>query len=97
MIKIEGVKKLNGCCHEVIPDRIAAITYLCCAAITGGEITISNVNNSHIHGIISVLEQSGCDIKMQDNMISLKSIGDIKPVKMIRTMPYPGFPTVHRQ
>lgn len=93
MIKIVGVKKLKGCFHEVIPDRIAAITYLCCAAITGGEITLNNVNNSHIHGVISVLEQSGCDIKTKNNTIYLKSSGIIKPVKMIRTMPYPGFPT----
>ena len=62
-ITVEGVKKLNGCEHTVIPDRIMVSTYLACCAVTGGEIKINNVNNDHIAPTYNVFVQSGCSIR----------------------------------
>lgn len=93
VITIEGVQELTGCEHSVIPDRIAAVTYMCAAAITGGEITINNVKSSHISSVMSVMRQSGCSIFDGKNSLHITAPKVIKPVKLIRTMPYPGFPT----
>lgn len=92
-ICIKGIKKLSAVEYAVIPDRIAAATYLCCAAITGGDILLHGVLPSHLAMIFPVLEEAGCTILPRDNTIYLKAPPWPKAVKIIRTMPYPGFPT----
>lgn len=92
-IYIQGVEKLGEVEYRVIPDRIAAATYLCCAAITGGEILLRDVVPDHLTAIYPMLEQSGCTISIKDDTIYLKSNGRPQPIKIVRTMPYPGFPT----
>lgn len=92
-ICIEGVKRLNNVEYSVIPDRIAAATYLCCAAVTGGDILLRNVTPDHLTAVFPVLEEAGCTIRAEDNTIYLTSLPRPKPVKIVRTMPYPGFPT----
>ena len=93
VITIEGVEKLSGAEHTIIPDRIAGATYLCCAAITGGEIELTHANVNHLHSIISLLEETGCYVKTENNTIYLDQKGIISPIKTVQTMPYPGFPT----
>ena len=92
-IQIEGVPQLSNREYSVIPDRIAAATYLCCAAITGGEITLKNTAPHHLTAIYPVLEGAGCTIRTNHDTIYLKAIERPRPIKMVRTMPYPGFPT----
>lgn len=92
-IYINGVEELTSIEYSVIPDRIVAATYLCCAAITGGEILLINVNPAHMTAIFPVLEECGSIIKIEEDSVYLKHSGIIKPIKMVRTMPYPGFPT----
>lgn len=91
-IIITGVKQLNGVRHKVIPDRIVAATYICAVAVTRGNALIKNVNPSHLTAILSFLQDSGCNVSSYDDMISIEC-DKLKAVNVIRTMPYPGFPT----
>ena len=92
-VVIEGVKSLNGTTHSVITDRIAAATYLCAAAVTGGEIKLNNIIPAHLGPMIEIFEDTGCKIRTESNNIRLKAPERLRSVKLIRTMPYPGFPT----
>ncbi len=87
------METLHGAEHTVIPDRIVTATYLCAAAITGGDVEITGVENSHIDSIISTLTEAGCELSANADRIRISRRGPILPVKTIRTMPYPGFPT----
>jgi len=91
---IEGVEKLGGAEHKVIPDRIVAATYLCCAAITRGELVLNNADSSHISAIIPVLEQMGCKIYTYDeHKIYINAAKNLRAPDKIRTSAHPGFPT----
>ena len=90
-IIIDGVHKLNGCTHKVIPDRIEAGTFLIAAAATYSSITISPVIPSHLDAVIDKLRESGSKLVIKGNSISINS-KTIKAVD-IRTAPFPGFPT----
>lgn len=92
-IHIAGVKELHNTEYTVIPDRIAAATYLCCAAITGGEVLLREVEPSHLTAVYPMLEETGCRLKIEADTIALLAPGKLRPIKMARTMPYPGFPT----
>lgn len=92
-ICISGVKELHGCDYSVMPDRIVAATYLGAAAITGGEIQLTNARPSDLEAVLPVFEQMGCKIYSYSDNIYLSCRKQLKAVKTIRTMPYPGFPT----
>lgn len=92
-IIIEGVEKLHGCGHTVIPDRIEAITYMTAAAVTQGDITLHNVEYLHLLPTVTVLEEMGCDIRFDGSKVRIRSNGRLAPSGYVRTMPYPGFPT----
>ncbi|MBQ6569543.1 MAG: UDP-N-acetylglucosamine 1-carboxyvinyltransferase [Clostridia bacterium] len=92
-IIIDGVPKLHGCEHTVIPDRIEAATFMAASAVTGGDLIIRDVVPRHLQPVIPVFEQAGCDIKCLQNIITVKSPARLGPFKCIRTLPYPGFPT----
>ncbi|MNS48733.1 UDP-N-acetylglucosamine 1-carboxyvinyltransferase 1 [compost metagenome] len=92
-IVINGVPKLHGCDHEVIPDRIEAGTYMMAAAITRGELTLQKIRLDHMQAVVSKLTEMGVLIHPIDaNTCIVKAPEDLKPVD-IRTLPYPGFPT----
>ncbi len=93
VIRIRGVSKLDNVEHEIIPDRIAVSTFLIAAAITGGMIEIENVCAEHIKCVTSLLREVGCKIWTRKKSIIVKGNSVIKPVEIIRTLPYPGFPT----
>ncbi len=90
---IEGVNQLNDTEYTVMPDRIVATTYLCCAAISGGTVLVNKMNTNDIESILPILEQSGCKMQVYSDKIQIAGPSIIRPVKNIRTMPYPGFPT----
>ena len=91
LIIIDGVNKLNGCTHKVIPDRIEAGTFLIAAAATFSTISISPVIPIHLEAVIKKLRESGSKIKIEGNSITIHG-QKIKSVD-IDTAPFPGFPT----
>jgi len=93
ILEIEGVEDLtpNNC--ENIDDRIEAGTLLIASAITKGEITLEYKNSDHLSILFEKLEESGCKININNDLVSIKNISDsIKPVN-VSTSIYPGFPT----
>ncbi len=92
-ITINGVNKLYSTEHDIIPDRIVAATFMSAAAITNGNITINGVVPAHLSSVIPVFEETGCKITCYDDKLKISAPRKIHPVKTVRTMPYPGFPT----
>ncbi len=90
---IQGVKSLNSAEHRVISDRIVAASYLLCAAVTNGNICITDVVPSHIGSVLPVLREMGCTVETGINTVKLLSPEKLRRIRLIRTMPYPGFPT----
>ncbi len=94
VIRIDGVKKLYGVEHTIIPDRIAAATYLSCAAATGGNVILKHVRSSHMDAMNAVLKEMGCTLHDEKTRLILSAPKNrLRAVKRIVTMPYPGFPT----
>lgn len=91
-IFIEGVKRLHGTCYKPIPDRIECGTFLIGAAITGGEIELSNCNAKNISSLIHKLCDNTCKITIKNDIIHLKG-GSVKKSFSLETGPYPSFPT----
>ncbi len=93
-IIINGVSSLHSAEHTVMPDRIVAITYMSAAAVTAGSIILRNISEDIISSAVPIFEEAGCIIKFS-NSDSLKIDCPSRPYfnRLIRTMPYPGFPT----
>ncbi|MDO5725820.1 MAG: UDP-N-acetylglucosamine 1-carboxyvinyltransferase [Tissierellia bacterium] len=91
-ITINGVERLKGAKHQIIPDRIEAGTYMVAAAISGGDLVVENVIPNHLSPVIAKLEETGCELTINDEEIRVKSNKDLKAID-IKTLPYPGFPT----
>lgn len=92
-IKVQGANKFHGCEHEIISDRIVATTILGAAATTGGAVTLKGINCEHLDAPISVFEEMGCFISKEKNALKMSAPEKLLPVKEVRSMPYPGFPT----
>ena len=92
-ITIDGVKELKPCEHTIIPDRIVAATYMIATVMTGGKITIKDIIPSHIGPIIQPLRDAGCLISVNGRSVTVTVQSHLKRIRMIRTMPHPGFPT----
>lgn len=92
-IVIEGVEKLHGCEHRVIPDRIEAATYMAAAAVTGGSLILKQVYPPHLKAVIPVFEEAGCHISTWEDELLITAPARLRSIKTVRTMPYPGFPT----
>jgi UDP-N-acetylglucosamine 1-carboxyvinyltransferase len=92
-IRIQGVKELGGAEHTIIPDRIETGTFIVAAAITGGELEITNCNPQHIHAVLGKLRDTGIHIE-ETNAFSLQ-VKAAKTLKHsdVKTLPHPGFPT----
>ncbi|MDE5065673.1 UDP-N-acetylglucosamine 1-carboxyvinyltransferase [Wolbachia endosymbiont of Drosophila malagassya] len=90
---ITGVEALNGCVHQIIPDRIEAGTYALAAIITGGKLELEGINLSDIRCITNELETIGAMVELYDGgiVISRKN-GSIKSAN-VATDPYPNFPS----
>ncbi len=90
---IHGVDKLHGTTHTIIPDRIVAATYMSAAAITGGEVTLTNIMPSHMVAILHTFRESGCDISVKGKSLKIVSPKQLFRVPTIRSLVYPAFPT----
>ena len=91
-IRIEGVEKLKGCVHCVIPDRIEAGTFMVAAAITGGDVFVEGAICDHLKSVTAKLREMGVEVDEQENGIRVRRTGKLKAVDL-KTLPYPGFPT----
>lgn len=93
VLEIEGISRLHGCRHRIIPDRIEAATYMAAVAAAGGALTLKNVFLPHVAAIVDVLKETGCLIRETPHGLSVTAPARLRPMKLVRTMPYPGFPT----
>lgn len=92
-IHIEGVEKLNGCHHEVLPDRIETGTFLVAAAATQGFIRCERAAPKSLDSVLEKLQQAGAVIDTGEDWISLDMRGrELRSVDL-KTAPHPGFPT----
>lgn len=91
-IVIEGVERLHGAEHTVMPDRIEAGSFLCAVGATGGNIRLSGVAPSTMGATLSKLTEAGLSLEVGDDWIAASMQGRAKPVD-IRTHEYPGFAT----
>jgi UDP-N-acetylglucosamine 1-carboxyvinyltransferase len=91
-IKIEGVKKLHGCVHSVIPDPIEAGTFIVIGALTPGKIKVTGVDLSHLDLFLAKLEEMGVVMEKGKDYVSVSYSPKLKATK-VQALPYPGFPT----
>jgi UDP-N-acetylglucosamine 1-carboxyvinyltransferase len=92
-LTIEGVKELHGTKHTIIPDRIETATFIIAAAITGGDITLTNTQSEFMAVPIEKFRQVGVEIEeVGDNSLRVRGNGNLKSIDL-QTSPYPGFPT----
>lgn len=92
VIRIEGVEKLSGVRHTVIPDRVEAGTYMAAAAISGGDVYIEGAISDHLGSVIAKMEEMGVTIQPDENGVRVIADRPLKAVD-VKTLPYPGFPT----
>ena len=92
-VEIEGVKSLKGTKYNILPDRIETGTYLVAAAITRGKVKLKDTDANELEAVLLKLEESGADIEVGDDWISLDMHGQRPKAVNIRTAPYPAFPT----
>jgi UDP-N-acetylglucosamine 1-carboxyvinyltransferase len=91
-ITIEGVTRLTGCEHTVIPDRIEAGTFMIAAAVTNGEVLVDNVRMDHMMAVVDKLREIGIDVQKSNGGVNVASARRLEPTD-VTTQPYPGFPT----
>ena len=91
-IRIQGVERLVGAEHRVIPDRIECGTFMVAAAITNGELALKNCNLDHLIAVADRLDEVGVQTERENGTVFVTAARRINPVEMT-TQPYPGFPT----
>ena len=91
-IRIQGVDRLHGCTHEVVPDRIEAGTFLCAVAATGGDVFLKQGRADHLDAVIDKLREAGAQVEAAEGGIRIRANGRLK-AQSFRTTEYPGFPT----
>ena len=92
-VSVSGGRKLHGCDYTVMPDRIAAATYLCAAASAGGDVFLRGAREVDLSAVTALLRQCGCKIRADDAGMACAAAGRPRPVRPVVTAPYPGFPT----
>lgn len=92
VIRIEGVSRLKGTHHAVIPDRIETGSYMIAAAMTGGDLTLTRANADHLGALLERMKTAGIDVSVQGDTIRVRAPETIEPVSL-ETEVYPGFPT----
>ena len=94
IIKVEGVKKLNGVEHRVLPDRIEAGTFAIAAAVSRGDVRIKNIIPHHLDFVLHKFKEANINFEIEDNdtVLHIKPTTIFNPIN-IDTRPYPGYPT----
>jgi UDP-N-acetylglucosamine 1-carboxyvinyltransferase len=91
-LRIDGVTELAPVSYRVMPDRIEAGTFMCAAAITGGDIRIHGMQLEHLDALVFKLQDAGVEISNKEGVVRVKGPRKIRSIN-IKTRPYPGFPT----
>jgi len=91
-IIVEGVERLTGAPHTVIPDRIEAGTFMIAAGLTNGEVKLSNVRLDHMMAVVDKLRDVGVIVEQTNGSVVVSSSRRLEPTE-VTTQPYPGFPT----
>ncbi len=92
-IVIEGVTRLHGAAHRIIPDRIETGTYLVAGAVTSGRVRLRDTDPRYLDAVIEKLRETGATVTHGDNWIELDMKGRRPQSVNVRTAPYPAFPT----
>lgn len=93
VITVDGVEHLDGCFHEIIPDRIEAGTYIVLAAAAAQEVTVENIIPQHLESLLSKLDEIGIDMEVGVDRVNIKGGKQKLRATDIKTLPYPGFAT----
>ena len=91
-IVIDGVDRLKGCIHDIIPDRIEAGTYICLAAAVGDNVMVKNVIPQHLEALLSKLEEMGVELEVGSDYVKVLSANNLRATD-IQTLTFPGFAT----
>jgi UDP-N-acetylglucosamine 1-carboxyvinyltransferase len=92
-IRIQGVERLHGAEHTIIPDRIEAGTFLIAGAITGGDLTVTDCAPGHLEALVSKLQQARAEVTQPSaTSMRVRVLGKLRSVDMT-TEEYPGFAT----
>ncbi|MGN1306448.1 MAG: UDP-N-acetylglucosamine 1-carboxyvinyltransferase [Faecousia sp.] len=92
VLRIHGGRPLHGAEYTIMPDRMEAATYLCTAAATRGELTLTQAEPHHLCAVTDILLRGGCEIRQFARELTLRC-DELRAVSPIRTAPYPAFPT----
>ncbi|MGH8703715.1 MAG: UDP-N-acetylglucosamine 1-carboxyvinyltransferase [Burkholderiales bacterium] len=92
VVTIEGVDRLHGARHRVMPDRIETGTYLVAAAATGGSVRLTGARPDVLDAVLEKLREAGAHVTTGTDWIALETNGELSAVN-VRTAPYPAFPT----
>ncbi|MDI3269280.1 MAG: UDP-N-acetylglucosamine 1-carboxyvinyltransferase [Bacillota bacterium] len=92
VIRIDGVRELQGASYTPIPDRLEAGTFLVAAVATGSLLTVENVVPDHLAAILAKLREVGAAIEVEDDRVTVEAPAKIQATN-VKTLPYPGFPT----
>ncbi|MFN9490911.1 MAG: UDP-N-acetylglucosamine 1-carboxyvinyltransferase [Betaproteobacteria bacterium] len=92
VITVEGVERLHGAHHTVMPDRIETGTFLVAAAATGGDVKVTGSRPDTLDAVLDKLREAGVSVEAGTDWIRVRASGALKAVN-VRTAPYPAFPT----
>ncbi|HUH91933.1 MAG TPA: UDP-N-acetylglucosamine 1-carboxyvinyltransferase [Casimicrobiaceae bacterium] len=91
-IVVEGVDRLHGAAHEIMPDRIETGTFLAAAAAAGGDVTLTGTRADTLEAVLEKLAEAGATLAIDEGAIRLRRDAKLKSVAL-HTAPYPAFPT----
>jgi UDP-N-acetylglucosamine 1-carboxyvinyltransferase len=91
-IVIEGVQRLHGARHRVMPDRIETGTFLTAVAAATGEAVLRGAAPHTLDAVLDKLKEAGAELRVEDDLVSIRMAGRPRAVSL-RTAPYPAFPT----
>jgi len=91
-IRVQGVERLRGARHRIVPDRIEAGTFIIAAALTGGDLSVSSCEPRHLDALLQKLEECGVQVSATGDSVRVSGNGRPKGAD-VATQEYPGFPT----
>ena len=91
-IRIEGVARLHGAEHRIMPDRIETGTFLAATAAAGGDVTLNGADPSTLSAVIDKIVEAGATVDIRSDSLRVRRDGPLSSINL-RTAPYPGFPT----
>ena len=91
-LAVEGVRRLHGATHRILPDRIECGTYACAVGITGGDVRLAGGQLEHLGAVAHSLQEAGVEVAQEADALHVRRSGPLRGVDVM-TEPYPGFPT----